>query len=159
MLWRIMTKRGLHPFYPRPDIILCISPLCSSVPFLWCTVASSHSVSSCWCNSPGNGTSHPESMLCLPSLANPLFCFCSSFSLNLPSKSPWFPRNQSVRKSSAYDPLLIIFHISSGIQDGNFLIHCSESKSKLTPSSITRGHPSSRDPELPFPTKTLLSRQ
>ena len=36
MLWRNWTKRGLPPFHPGPAIILCTSPLFSSVPFLWC---------------------------------------------------------------------------------------------------------------------------
>lgn len=122
-----MAKRLLHPFCPRPDTILYISPLFSS--------ASSHSVSSCWCKCPGNGTSHchPESTLCSPSLTNPLFCFCSSFSLNPSQEISRFPRNLSVTKSSAFGPLLIIFYISSRIQDGNFLIHCSESWSRPTP--------------------------
>lgn len=41
MLWRHSGKGNLHPFHPRPDTILYISPSFSPVPFFWCLSASS----------------------------------------------------------------------------------------------------------------------
>lgn len=58
----------------------------------------------------------------------------------------------SVTRSSAYSPLITILQASPGIQDGNHLIHSSRPV-KNPFCYMTRGSPSSVDPEVPLPTK------